>query len=171
MNFLDNIVKICIIVYNDQKYMEELSMDTNVFAAIAAFSIIFILLGLVLLILLLVTQWKIFSKAGRPGWEVIIPIYNNYIRSKIVFGNLSYFIGSLVVGIINVIGKISEVSAVKSLGSLGSLILYILYCINVAKVFRKSGGFTVGLIFLPVIFFPILAFGRDEYIGPENNVI
>ncbi len=98
----------------------------------------------------------------------MIPIYNIYVRSKVVFGNLGYFIAFLVIAVINFIGRASEVGSINNLAALGSIILHIFYCINISKAFGKSGGFTVGLILLPVIFFPILAFGQDEYIGPQK---
>ncbi|MGC6177472.1 DUF5684 domain-containing protein [Lacrimispora sp. 38-1] len=143
-------------------------MNSSFYAAFAAFGMIIILLGLAIGILLLAAEWKIFSKAGRPGWAALIPIYNIYVRSNVVFGNLGYFIAFLVIAVINFIGRTSEVGGLNSLGALCTFILHIVYCINISKAFGKSGGFTVGLILLPVIFFPILAFGSDEYIGPQK---
>ncbi|GLB31689.1 hypothetical protein LAD12857_36120 [Lacrimispora amygdalina] len=143
-------------------------MDSSFYAAFAAFGMIIILIGLAIFILLLAAEWKIFSKAGKPGWAALIPIYNIYVRSNVAFGNMVYFIAFLVIAVINFIGKTSEVGGLNSLGALCTLILHIVYCINISKAFGKSAGFTVGLILLPVIFFPILAFGRDEYIGPQK---
>jgi len=38
-----------------------------------------------------------------------------------------------------------------------------------SKSFGKDVGFTIGLILLPVIFYPILAFGDAKYIGPAGR--
>ncbi len=116
----------------------------------------------------MVTNWKIFSKAGKPGWAALIPFYNTYIMSDIAFGNANYFIAIMALYVIIFIGRITGIGILSSLVSLASLALYIIYCIKISKAFGKSGGFTVGLVLLPLIFFPMLGFGSAEYIGPQK---
>jgi len=99
-----------------------------------------------LIILEIAAMWKVFEKAGQPGWAAIIPIYNLIvliqIAGKPIWWILLYFIPivSLIVGII---------------------VLH-----NISVNFGKGVGFTLGLIFLSPIFFPILAWGDAEYRGP-----
>ncbi|HCD42334.1 MAG TPA: signal peptidase I [Lachnoclostridium sp.] len=122
---------------------------------------------LVVCILLIVTNWKIFSKAGKPGWASLIPFYNIYIMSDIAFGNLSYFIAIMISWVVSFLGGFLEISILSSLAGLASFVLYIIYCVKISKAFGKSGGFAVGLVLLPLIFFPILGLGSAEYIGPQ----
>ena len=42
------------------------------------------IVGLLIALLLIVAMWKVFTKAGQPGWASLIPIYNLYIWCKIV---------------------------------------------------------------------------------------
>ena len=97
-------------------------------------------------ILIIAAWWKIFSKAGQPGWVAIIPIYNLYIWCKIV-GRPWWWILLMLIPFVDFI------------------ILIILF-IDLAKSFGKGAGFGIGLILLPIIFFPILGFGSAQYQGP-----
>lgn len=58
------------------------------------------LMTLVIAILVIVAMWKIFKKAGEPGWKAIIPIYNNYILFKIVWDTKFFWI-SLGLGLLS----------------------------------------------------------------------
>ena len=99
-------------------------------------------------IFLLVTYWKLFQKAGEPGWASIVPFYCNYVLFKIAFGNGWLFLLSLVPFV--------------------NIVMAILLPFKLAKVFGKDIGYGFGLLFLSVIFYPLLAFGSDEYIGPDR---
>lgn len=93
--------------------------------------------------------WKVFVKAGKPGWASIIPIYNGIVILQIagrpVWWFLLYFI------------------------PLVNIIIAIIVMIDFAKSFGKGVGFALGLIFLPIIFFPILAWGDAQYQGPPTR--
>ncbi|WP_029695348.1 DUF5684 domain-containing protein [Lacrimispora indolis] len=149
--------------------MEELSVYSDLYASLAVFGIFLLVFGLGACIFFIVTNWRIFSKAGKPGWAALIPIYNIYISSDIAFGNISYFVAVMILWVVSMIGGFAEVGFLSSLAGLASLVLYIIYCVKISKAFGKGGGFAVGLVLLPLIFFPILAFGSAEYIGPQNN--
>jgi Family of unknown function (DUF5684) len=97
-------------------------------------------------ILMIAACWKIFTKAGQPGWAAIIPIYNWYIFCKIV-GRPGWWVILLLIPFVN-------------------FIIGIILCIDLAKSFGKGVGFGIGLILLGVIFFPILGFGSAQYQGP-----
>jgi hypothetical protein len=97
-------------------------------------------------ILMIAACWKIFTKAGQPGWAAIIPIYNWYVLCKIV-GRPGWWVILLLIPLVN-------------------FIIGIILCIDLAKSFGKGIGFGIGLILLPIIFCPILGFGSAQYQGP-----
>ncbi|MEI7946190.1 MAG: DUF5684 domain-containing protein [bacterium] len=96
-----------------------------------------------LTVFLVVTMWKVFAKAGQPGWACLVPIYNTCVWLKIA-GKPMWWFFLLLIPVVN-------------------FIIAILAVVGLANKFGKGGGFAVGLIFLPIIFYPILAFGDAEY--------
>ena len=119
-------------------------IDTAQLAALGAGQIIFYLIVLVFSI---VCMWKIFTKAGEAGWKTLIPFYNMYTEFKIAWGNGWLFL-LMLIPVVN-------------------FVIAIIFEVKLAQAFGKGGGFAVGLIFLPIIFLPILAFGSAQYIGPQ----
>jgi hypothetical protein len=116
---------------------------------IAVLLLLLIELGLVALIL--TSLWKIVAKSGEPGWAGIVPIYNMMILAKI--GGKPIWWGALV------------------LIPIAGIIFQIWIWNRVVKSFGQSEGFTVGVVLLPFIFLPILAFGKSQYNPlPENPV-
>jgi hypothetical protein len=107
------------------------------------------LLFYLLVIIQIVSLWKIFEKAGVEGWKSIIPIYNAWVFAEIV-GKPGWYGLLLFIPIINIV-----------------VILYLYYLL--AKSFGKDILFALGLFFLPFIFFPILAFGDATYQGPPED--
>ncbi|MFQ5540432.1 MAG: DUF5684 domain-containing protein [Candidatus Binatia bacterium] len=104
---------------------------------------------LVIIVLVIAAVWKVFVKADQPGWAAIIPLYNIYIILKIA-GRPGWWLLLFLIPLVNII------------------IIFIVY-IDLAKSFGKSAGFGIGLVFLGIIFFPILGFGDAEYIGPQAS--
>lgn len=104
------------------------------------------LLYMVVIVFYIYCMWRIFTKAGKPGWAAIIPIYNILVELEIV-GRPWWWLLLMLVPVVNVV--------------IGVIIL-----LDLAKVFGKSTGFGLGLIFLAFIFIPILAFGDAKYLGP-----
>lgn len=111
------------------------------------FLVAYYLIVLVVGVLMLAAWWVIFAKAGQAGWKCIIPIYNLYIMYKIAWGNGWFFL----LTIIPIVGAI----------------IGIIFCVKLAQSFGKGAGYAVGLIFLPVIFLPMLGFGNAQYVGPQ----
>ena len=107
------------------------------------------IVGLLIALLLIVAMWKVFTKAGQPGWASIIPIYNLYIWCKIV-GRPGWWILLMLIPLVNII-------------------VGIILCIDMAKSFGKGVGFGIGLLLLPFIFFLILGFGSAQYQGPSAS--
>ena len=102
--------------------------------------------GLLIALLVIVAMWKVFTKAGQPGWASIIPIYNIYIWCKIV-GRPGWWVILLLIPFVN-------------------FIIAIILSIDLAKSFGKGVGFGLGLALLGFIFWPILGFGSAQYQGP-----
>jgi uncharacterized membrane protein YhaH (DUF805 family) len=100
---------------------------------------------LALLVLIFAAMWRTFSKAGQPGWAAIIPIYNVIVLLRIV-GRPWWWLLLMFIPIV-------------------SLIILIIVYNDLSKAFGHGVGFTLGLIFLPFIFLPILGFGGSQYQG------
>ncbi|MGO9244003.1 MAG: DUF5684 domain-containing protein [Verrucomicrobiia bacterium] len=101
---------------------------------------------LALVVLVIAGMWKTFVKAGQPGWAILIPIYNFYVFLKIA-GKPGWWLILMLIPLVNIVfGIIATVAFTERFG--------------------KGGGFVVGLIFLPFIFYPILGFGDAQYSPP-----
>lgn len=115
----------------------------------AAFILLLFVFYFGLIIILIAAQWKIYSKAGQPGWASIIPFYNLYVLLKII-GKPTWWMILYFIPIVNIV--------------------YLIWTINLlSKSFGKDEGFTVGLLFLGIVFYPILGFGSARYIGPYGD--
>ena len=125
---------------------------------LAVFGGFFMIIWLAVLAVMVVSYWKIFTKAGREGWISIIPFYNTWTLAEIVgkpgwWGLLPLL---MVVPLINIIAWIPVV------------VVFVLIAIELAKVFGKDSAFAILLILLPVVGFPILAFGDAKYKAPAG---
>lgn len=136
-------------------------------------------------IFFIIVNWKLFKKAGYNGWEAIVPVYNGYILCKILGINFWIFMLGIPLGLGFVGGFLSAFS--EGLGALFDLLTFgysifigIWTSLRYAKAFGKDGGFAVGIMLLPIVFLPILAFGDAQYVGvprgdtpnvPPNNPV
>jgi Family of unknown function (DUF5684) len=102
-----------------------------------------------IVLLMIISMWIVVKKAGRPGVSQIIPIWNVIELVRISGKPLWWVILILLVPIANIIMLIIVINAIS-------------------KAFGKDAGFTVGLILLPFIFWPILAFGKATYTKPAS---
>lgn len=114
-------------------------------AAAAGMGIGAMILWLAIAVLMIASMWKVFTKAGEPGWAAIVPIYNIIVLLKIA-GRPIWWIILLLIPVVNIV-------------------VLILVSIDVAKRFGKGTGFGIGLALLGIIFYPILAFGDARYSG------
>ena len=112
-------------------------------------SVLLILFVIAIGLFLIVSLWKVFEKAGQPGWGVLIPIYNILLLLKIA-GKPGWWILLYLIPLVNIV-------------------IGIIVCIDIAKNFGKDAGFGIGLAFLGIIFYPILAFGSAQYQGVGQN--
>lgn len=110
-------------------------------------SVLGTLIWLVVLAFYIVVAWKIFEKAGRPGWAAIIPIYNAIVVLEIV-GRPIWWIFLLLIPVVG-------------------FVVTIIVAIDLAKSFGHGALYGFGLAFFSFVFGPILAFGSDVYRGPS----
>ena len=125
--------------------MSEMSYDAimGVFATYSVFILIFA-------VLTIVANWKLFVKAGKPGWAALVPVYNTVVLYQIA-GLNPWLILLYLVPFVNYIAM---------------LVLSIMLASKLAKAFGKGTGFAVGIFFLQPIFTLILGFGDAKYEGP-----
>lgn len=105
--------------------------------------LIFLVIWLAIVVGLIAGFWKVFTKAGQPGWACIVPIYNIYILTQIA-GRPGWWLLLFFVPIAN-------------------FVVAIIMSIDIAKNFGKGTGFGIGLALLGFVFYPILGFGDATY--------
>ena len=111
----------------------------------SSFSAIFLLIFFIII----VSNWRIFTKAGKPGWASLVPIYNLVVMLRIA-SMPGWMLVLFFIPLANAfVGLIMQAKIVKSFG--------------------KSTGFVIGYFFLPLIFLPILAFDSSQYVGDGTN--
>ena len=111
------------------------------------FLILGILIGLAYLVLLIVSWWRIYTKAGRPGWANLIPVYGAIEFFNVAWGNGAYFLFMLLPGI--------------------NILVFIITIQKLSESFGRGIGYTLGLFLLPGIFIPILGLGKDKHLRYE----
>lgn len=129
--------------------MEDYSYLGSIVGYLSGCGIAFmVLIYMGIIALVIASFWRIFTKAGKPGWAAIVPIYNIIVLLEVVdqplWMTFLYFV------------------------PIANLVVSIIVNIELANRFNRSTGFAVGLILLPIIFLPILAFSSAEYVpsGP-----
>lgn len=129
--------------------MQDLSSDmggiydiTTNNAGLTALFIGIIIFSLILSIIMIISYWKIFKKKGKPGWATLVPIYNVIVQIQVANLSMIYFL-LLLIPFVNIYAIIK-------------------INISLAKSFNKSTGFGIGLLLLPIIFVPLLAFSEEE---------
>lgn len=165
-------------------------MESNEFmAGMAVIGVIFLvamLIALAMCVIVVVCQWKLFTKAGEPGWAAIIPIYNTFVMSKIAFGNYNWAFVFLALWIVQMIISVMQnvLNVIDSdivvifvlLISLLSIVVSIAYAVVsgiitffFSKSYGKSTAWNVLMIFFSPIMLIIMALDKNtEYVGPSN---
>lgn len=110
--------------------------------------LILVLFVLALIVFSVIVHWKVYEKAGQPGWAVIVPFYNLLIFLKIINKPWWWFL-MFFIPVVNIVFGIIAVH-------------------RLSRSFGKDGGFTVGLIFLNIIFLAIMAFDNSTYTRLED---
>ena len=115
---------------------------------IAAMGMVVFLIYMAVIVLIIASMWKIFTKAGEPGWAAIVPIYNMVVLLKIV-GKPVWWIILMLIPFVNIV-------------------IFVMLAIALAQCFGKGAGFGIGLILLPFVFYPMLGFGSAQYQGAQG---
>src|ERR1700753_3994349 len=127
--------------------MENYDASAGALAGVMAIISAMLIPLIIIWVIMVVAQWKIYEKAGKPGWAAIVPIYNVIILLEIV-GKPVWWILLFLIPCVNIV--------------------FLVWTTNLlSKSFGQSEGFTVGLLLLGVVFYPVLAFGNYRYLGPS----
>lgn len=118
-------------------------------AATAAVSAIAWIISIAASVISIIAMWKVFKKAGRGGWEAIVPFYNIYTLLEIS----------------GIPGSKMFLGFIPAAGIVILIVYLIKAAISLNQKFRKPGGFAVLLILVPVVGMAILGFGKDKYDG------
>jgi hypothetical protein len=116
------------------------------FSAVAPLMGVYSMGSFVLALVVIAGMWKTFAKAGKPGWAAIVPIYNIIVLLEIV-GRPLWWIVLLIVPFVN-------------------FVVLIMVTNDLSKSFGHGIGMTLGLLFLPYVFYLVLGFGGSKYTGP-----
>jgi len=120
-----------------------MSPAAQIMALLAAIMIPLLIVG----IFMIVCMWMIYSKANKPGWACIIPIYSIVVLLEIV-GKPWWWLLLMLIPIVNIV-------------------IFIMVLNLLSKSFGQGVGFTLGLLFVGIVFYPILAFSSSiKYVGP-----
>jgi ABC-type Na+ efflux pump permease subunit len=117
----------------------------GIMALLGAFALVY----LAILVLMVISFWKIFTKAGKPGWAAIIPIYNLVVFLEIV-NKPVWWIILILIPIVNIV-------------------ILIILTHRLSLSFGQSTGFTILLLFVGIVGYPLLAFGDYKYVGPLKD--
>ena len=135
---------------------------------------VIVTIALVLYVIQVIAYWQMFKKMGEPGWKSIIPIYNSYILFKKTWKPMWFWVNlaiGFVAALLQNLNQSFGPSTVILILSIIVLIVGIVFGViadnKISKSFGHGAGYTVGLIFLPLIFTLILGFGSSTYKGAD----
>jgi hypothetical protein len=123
------------------------SNSAGAVAGLVAFFMAMLIPILIIAVITIVGKWKVYEKAGKPGWAAIIPVYTWIVMLEIV-GKPIWWIFLFFIPCVNII--------------------FMIWTVNLlSKSYGQTEGFTIGLILLGFVFYPILGFGNYQYLGPS----
>lgn len=108
-----------------------------------------ILFFIAVAVVTIVGLWKLFEKAGEPGWTSLIPFVNTYKLYKMAFGSGWWFLLLFI--------------------PIADIVIYIMLAVRLARSFGRGGLFALGLVLFQTIFLLILGVNDDRYIGPNGQ--
>lgn len=120
------------------------------YAVFGGLSMVSMIVSLAVAVLCIASLWKIFQKAGAPGWAAIVPFYNLYILFEIAWGRGILFLLTLI--------------------PVANIVILAIAYYKLAKVFGKGTGFALGTVFLSPVFLAMLAFGDSSYRGVTTSM-
>lgn len=119
--------------------------------------------AIIIYVLLLIANWKIFEKCNEPGWKGLIPIYSNYMSFKLFWGNTLYF------WILLICAFLSEVPIICYLAVIVEFVIAVKLAFKTSYSFGHGIAFALCLCFFPNVFTFILGFGSSVYHGPSGK--
>lgn len=121
--------------------------------------------AIVVLAVFIAANWKIFTKAGKPGWHSLIPFLSTYDLYEISWsGGMGILM--IILTLLSVV--LSATVILSAIIGVVTFVLSMVFSVKLAKSFGKGAGFGIGLILLAPVFYLILAFGSAKYVGPHN---
>jgi len=126
--------------------------DTAGAIALAGFSMVVLVICLAVAVVCIIGMWKMYTKAGKPGWAVLVPFYNIYVLLQIA-GRPGWWLVLYLIPFVNIV-------------------VGILVAIDIAKAFGQSAAFGIFLLFLfSAIGYLMLGFGNYRYLGPQGTAV
>ena len=123
----------------------------------------------------IIAYWKMFTKAGVPGWKSIIPFYNQYIMYKLTWKTSWFWISLIVAVVYGVFTSLNQsfpdnmlYAVLLLISAVIALVITIISYHKISKAYGHGAGYTVGMLFLWPIFVLILGYGKSQYIGPDK---
>lgn len=124
-----------------------MNLITSIFSL--TYGLFSISIVLIITVVTLIGNWKMFVKAGKPGWACLIPFYSQYCMFDFTFGTGWLFLLMFVPCV--------------------NLVIAIMLPFKLAKAFGQGTAFGFGLLFLNAIFVLILGYGSNyHYIGVDG---
>ena len=166
--------------YNIDAQMSTMPIDQGVgatfsslLATMAGTAAVIAMISLVIQILVLVANWKILSKAGEPGWKVLIPFYNGYVFYKVAWSTTWFFV-TLAVTAVQVITLAAcsdmTISVIVTTVTLAiQFAMTFMFNVRLAQAFGKTFFFGLGMILLNPLFVMILGFGKSKYVKAAQD--
>ena len=121
--------------------------------ALGALLVVYFIVLIAIYVITVIGLWKMYVKAGRPGWAAIIPVYNWWVWVEMI-GRPRWWFWALVASLL-----LSWIPIVGIILSILMFVLYLMGCLDMAKAFGKGAGTGIGLWLVPFVFAPILGFG------------
>ena len=151
--------------------LEQTAAKAAVVGGLVALGVgVVIALVIIWYVLQAIADWKIFAKAGEPGWKSLIPFYNVFVEYEICWTGLLglvFIAATLVTSLVDTTNASTFVKVLVIVVSILAVLLHLLQSIKLAKSFGKGTGFGLVLFFFGPIGRLILGFGSATYIGPQ----
>ncbi len=132
----------------------------SILAFLGGFILVILLIALAILILMIVATCKMYIKAGKKGWQAIIPYYNSWVLTEIAGLNWWWFLIVAASGIVSIVFG-NSIPGLKTIAYFATIFGNFVCYYNIAKKLHKDTGFAVLMTIFPVIMIPVVAFSKS----------
>ncbi|MBO5474948.1 MAG: hypothetical protein J5982_00405 [Bacilli bacterium] len=129
---------------------------TGLLAGLGFLLVIIVLLLIAWAVFAIIGQWKLFVKAGQPGWKSIIPFYNTYTLCEMVGLNWYWFLLAIAPTIISVL----KIESLTYIGSIALVFANVMICYNMSKKLHKDTGWIVLAVLFNGFVLPIAGYSK-----------